>query len=92
MMQPQLKELSIRGDRREEDELFSYVPLEDRVPANPPLGVTRKFVHPMLAELSPRFDGIYAKTGRPSIPPEHATPTRSRNPAMVAESGQQRRS
>src|SRR5688572_193978 len=70
MMQPQLKEPSMRGDRREESELFSYVPLEDRVPANHPLRVIRKFVDPIQAELSPRFDAIYAKTGRPSIPPE----------------------
>ena len=60
----------MRGDRREEDELFSYVALEDRVPANHPLRVIRRFVDPILAELSPRFDAIYAKTGRPSIPPE----------------------
>jgi transposase len=60
----------MRGDRREEDQLFSYVPLEDRVPANHPLRAIRRFVDPILAELSPRFDAIYAKTGRPSIPPE----------------------
>ena len=60
----------MRGDRREEDQLFSYIPLEDRVPENHPLRVIRQFVDPILAELSPRFDAIYAKTGRPSIPPE----------------------
>ena len=60
----------MRGDRREEDQLFSYVPLEDRVPQRHPLRVIRQFVDPILAELSPRFDAIYAKTGRPSIPPE----------------------
>ena len=60
----------MRGDRREEDELFSYVALEDRVPAKHPLRVIRSFVDPILAELSPRFDAIYAKRGRPSIPPE----------------------
>lgn len=60
----------MRGDRREEDELFSYVPLEDRVPAKHPLRVIRSFVDPILAELSPRFDAIKARTGRPSIPPE----------------------
>ena len=71
MMEPQTKELPMRGDRREEDQLFSYIALEDRVPANHPLRVIRQFVDPILAELSPRFDAIYAKTGRPSIPPEH---------------------
>jgi transposase len=63
-------ELSMRGDRREEDQLFSYVPLEDRVPANHPLRSIRAFVDPILHELSPVFDTMYARTGRPSIPPE----------------------
>ena len=60
----------MRGDRQEEDQLFSYVALEDRVPQDHPLRSMRKFVDPILAELSPRFDAIYSKTGRPSIPPE----------------------
>ena len=45
-----------------EVELFSYVPVEDRGPAKHPLRVIRSFVDPILAELSPRFDAIYAKT------------------------------
>lgn len=60
----------MRGDRREEDQLFSYIPLEERVPRKHPLRVIRAFVDPILAELSPRFDAIYSKKGRPSIPPE----------------------
>jgi len=70
MMQLQPMELSMRGDRPEEDQLFSYVPLEDRVPSNHPLRAIRSFVDPILRDLSPVFDTIYAKTGRPSIPPE----------------------
>jgi transposase len=70
MMHPQPTELSMRGDRREEDQLFSYIPLEDRVPADHPLRAIRAFVDPVLRDLSPVFDSIYAKTGRPSIPPE----------------------
>lgn len=60
----------MRGDRRPEDQLFSYVPLEDRVPRNHPLRSIRAFVDPILKDLSPRFDAIYSKKGRPSIPPE----------------------
>src|SRR5690606_38549851 len=63
-------ELSMRGERREEDQLFSYVALEDRVPSDHPLRAIRAFVDPILRDLSPRFDTMYAKTGRPSIPPE----------------------
>ena len=60
----------MRGCRHPEDHLFSYVPLEDRVPAQHPLRSIRAFVDPILKELSPRFDAIYSRTGRPSIPPE----------------------
>jgi len=60
----------MRGERREEDQLFSYVALEDRVPSDHPLRAIRGFVDPILHDLSPRFDAMYAKTGRPSIPPE----------------------
>lgn len=60
----------MRGERREEDQLFSYVALEDRVPSDHPLRAIRAFVDPILRDLSPRFDTMYAKTGRPSIPPE----------------------
>jgi transposase len=63
-------ELSMRGERREEDQLFSYVALEDRVPGDHPLRAIRGFVDPILHDLSPRFEAMYAKTGRPSIPPE----------------------
>ena len=60
----------MRGERREEDQLFSYVALEDRVPSDHPLRAIRALVDPILRDLSPRFDEMYAKTGRPSIPPE----------------------
>jgi transposase len=60
----------MRGDRREEDQLFSYVPLEERVPARHPLRAVRAFVDPILHEMSPVFESIYSKVGRPSIPPE----------------------
>jgi transposase len=60
----------MRGERREEDQLFSYIPLEERIPEKHPLRAIRRFVDPMLAEMSPEFDQIYAADGRPSIPPE----------------------
>ena len=70
MVQPQPKELLMRGDVERTEDLFSYVALADRVPSDHPLRSIRAFVDPILRELSPRFDAIYAKTGRPSIPPE----------------------
>jgi transposase len=50
--------------------MFSYVALEDRIPADHPLRGVRKLVDTVLAGMSKDFDGLYAKVGRPSIPPE----------------------
>ena len=36
MVQPQPKELSMRGDVERTEDLFSYVALADRVPSGPP--------------------------------------------------------
>jgi transposase len=70
MMDLQTRGFSMRGERREESQLFSYIPLEERIPADHPLRAIRSFVDPVLAELSPRFEALYAGTGRRSIPPE----------------------
>jgi len=41
------------------------------VPADHPLRAIRTMTDEALRRLSPRFEAMYAKTGRPSIPPEH---------------------
>ncbi len=50
--------------------MFSYVSLEERVPADHPLRAIRNSVDQILRGMSKEFDGLYAKTGRPSVPPE----------------------
>ena len=57
------------GDERSED-LFSYVSCEARVPADRPLRSIRAIVDEALEVLSPEFERLYAKVGRPSIAPE----------------------
>jgi transposase len=57
------------GDERTES-LFSYVSCEARVPAGHPLRPIRAIVDEALAALSPEFDRLYSRIGRPSIPPE----------------------
>jgi transposase len=60
----------MRGSDTRTGELFSYVDLEDRVPAKHPLRVIRRLVNEVLIALDAEFAKIYAATGRPSIPPE----------------------
>jgi transposase len=50
--------------------MFSYVTPEARVRPDHPLRPIRRMTDAALARLSPRFDRLYATTGRPSIPPE----------------------
>jgi transposase len=49
---------------------FSAIRLEDRIPADHPLRVIRQLVDAALTELSRAFANLYARDGRPSIPPE----------------------
>ena len=50
--------------------MFSYVSLEERVPADHPLRTIRRITDRALEQLSPRFGTLYVHFGRPSIPPE----------------------
>lgn len=50
--------------------MYSYLSPEQRVRENHPLRKIRAMADEALASMSERFDGMYAKTGRPSIPPE----------------------
>lgn len=60
----------MRGSDERSEGLFSYVSCEARVPAAHPLRPIRALVDEALEVLSPEFEGLYSKVGRPSIPPE----------------------
>ena len=60
----------MRGSDQRSGALFSCVNIEDRVPAGHPLRVIRGIANEALASMSGCFGGLYASTGRPSIPPE----------------------
>jgi transposase len=60
----------MRGLDQRTGELFSYVDLEKRVPAEHPLRLVRSVVNEVLAALDGDFSRAYADSGRPSIPPE----------------------
>jgi transposase len=61
----------MRGTFRDQGGLFSYVSPESRVPATHPLRKVRALVRDVMEELSRGFARLYAKEGRPSVPPEH---------------------
>jgi transposase len=60
----------MRGADGQQTGMFSYVSPEQRIPANHPLRPIREMTDEALRQLSRRFAGLYAKTGRPSIAPE----------------------
>ena len=60
----------MRGQDTSQDNFFSYGSLEERVPAGHPLRPIRQLVDEALGRLSTRFARLYARQGRPSIPPE----------------------
>jgi hypothetical protein len=59
-----------RGDDRQQQGMFSYLSPEERVPPDHPVRAIRTMVDVALRDLSSTFDALYAKAGRPSIPPE----------------------
>src|SRR5438093_131206 len=66
------EEARMRGEGTgSEPHMWSYVPLERRIPSDHPLRPLRAMGDTILGELSPQFDQLYSKVGRPSIPPEH---------------------
>ena len=60
----------MRGQDEQTSHMFSYVSPEQRVPADHPLRAMRALTDEALRSMSRRFAGLYATTGRPSIPPE----------------------
>ena len=60
----------MRGTDQQQNHVFSYISPEQRVPRDHPLRPIRTMVDEILKELSPQFNKMYSKVGRPSIPPE----------------------
>ena len=60
----------MRGIDHQQSQMFSYLSPETRVCKDHPLRAIRVMVDEVLAQLSRRFDAMYASVGRPSIPPE----------------------
>ncbi len=68
---PTLREaVTMRGTFRDQAQLFSHVSPESRVPPGHPLRKICGLVRDVLKELSRSLARLYAKEGRPSVPPE----------------------
>ncbi len=65
-----MRPISMRGSDQQQTHVFSYISPDQRVPKDHPLRPIRTMVDEILKQLSPQFDKMYAKVGRPSIPPE----------------------
>ena len=79
----------MRGMDETSGSLFSYVDLEERIPARHPLRKVRQVVNDALASLDAEFESLYTDFGRPSIPPERLiraswTPPITRRFSLVA--------
>src|SRR5438093_1517526 len=60
----------MQGAEHQQNHMFSYLSPEMRVRKDHPLRTIRAMVDEVLTQLSRRFDAMYARVGRPSIPPE----------------------
>lgn len=60
----------MRGSDKQTGSLFSYVNLEERIPARHPLRKIKAVVDVALVTLDADFERLYAGDGRPSIAPE----------------------
>jgi len=60
----------MRGGDQQQSHIVSYVSPEERVRKDHPVRAIRTMVDQVLQQLSRRFDAMYARVGRPSIPPE----------------------
>jgi len=60
----------MRGTDEASGSLFSYVDLDERVPAGHPLRKVRQIVNEALSSLDAEFAALYTDFGRPSIAPE----------------------
>jgi len=60
----------MRGKDTKQSTMLSLVSPEDRVPKGHPLRRIKELADQALRELSPVFDEMYSKRGRPSVPPE----------------------
>jgi transposase len=61
----------MHGNEEKQIDAFSYVSMEDRIPARHPIRPMRIMVNEILGSLDDELGALYADSGRPSIAPEY---------------------
>jgi transposase len=61
----------MRGDKEQQALVMVYITPDQKVPQDHPIRTLKPIVDRVLASLSPVFNRMYSRRGRPSIPPEH---------------------
>lgn len=61
----------MRGDNEQQALVMVYITPDQKVPQDHPIRAIKPIVDRALASLSPVFNRMYSRRGRPSIPPEH---------------------
>ena len=61
----------MRGDAERQSNIMLAVTPESFIPGDHPIRRIKPIVDAALQRLAPLFDAMYARRGRPSIPPEH---------------------
>jgi len=61
---------SMRGESKQQSSMFSYVTLEQRIPAAHPIRQIRAMVDEAFGQMDAAFSAMYSDRGRPSIAPE----------------------
>jgi transposase len=61
----------MRGEKTEQAAVMLFITPDQKVPQDHPIRAIKAIVDRVLASLSPVFNRMYAKRGRPSVPPEH---------------------
>ncbi len=60
----------MRGDDEQQAAMFSYVTMEQRIPADHPMRRIRAMADRAFERMDADFEDLYSATGRPSIAPE----------------------
>ncbi len=61
----------MQGEVKQQFGMFSYVRIEDRIPACHPIRRILFLSNAVMKDLEPEFKAMYSGVGRPSIPPQH---------------------